>query len=87
MAEQGKAPEVKPEVKAATPPVAPPKPKAPEAQAPKANVLKEDSWMYHKEFEPKLFKKGEEHPDASWSHKNTFGWYRDQKNNFAWRKK
>lgn len=50
------------------------------------NVFEEDSWMYHTLHEPKLFKKGEEVPE-DWSHMNTFGWFRDQKNNFHWRKK
>jgi hypothetical protein len=50
------------------------------------NPAKEDAWMYCKDHEPKLFKKGEEVPEG-WSEKNTFGWIKDIKNNFHWRKK
>lgn len=46
----------------------------------------EDSWMYHKTHEPKLFKRGELIPE-DWNSQNIFGWYRDVTNNFHWRKK
>lgn len=53
---------------------------------PKGPVVSEDSWLYHKDHEPKLFKKGEEVPEG-WGSKNSFGWYKDITNNFHWRKK
>lgn len=48
--------------------------------------LKVDSWMYHKDHEPKLFKKGEEAPEG-WIAENKWKWYKDIANNFQWRKK
>lgn len=48
-------------------------------------VFAEDTWMFHKTHEPKLFKKGETIPD-DWSLNNQWGWYKDIKNNFHWRK-
>jgi len=50
------------------------------------NAAKEDIWMYHKDYEPKLFKKGEPITEG-YVLKNTFGWERDPKNNFIWKKK
>jgi len=41
--------------------------------------------MYHKIHEPKLFKKGEEIPD-DWDAVNKWGWRRDAKNHFNWKK-
>ena len=50
-------------------------------------VLAEDSWYYHKDFEPKLFKKGSPVPGEGWGTINKYSWIMDSKNNFNWRKK
>lgn len=72
--------EKKPEVKA------PEAPKEPEVKNPSGPTVDEDSWLYHKDFEPKLHKKGEA-IESGWEPVNKHKWYRDVKNNFAWRKK
>jgi hypothetical protein len=62
-----------------------PKAPAPVEEVVDPTLFKEDSWMFHKDFEPKLFAKGEKIPE-DWSHLNKWGWLRDPKNGFNWRK-
>ena len=55
----------------------PPKPKGP--------VVKEKSWMYHKDLPPILLEKDQEIPDG-FIPENKWRWYKDMNNNFIWRK-
>lgn len=54
-------------------------------QKPKGPTVKEKSWMYHKDLPPALLEAGQEIPEG-FIPENKFGWYRDQNNNFIWRK-
>lgn len=58
---------------------------ATQPQKPKGQTVKEKSWMYHKDLPPILLEAGQEIPEG-FIPENKFGWYRDQNNNFIWRK-
>lgn len=51
----------------------------------KGPTVKEKSWMYHKDLPPVLLDAGQEIPEG-FIPENKFGWYKDQNNNFIWRK-
>ena len=72
------------EKKAEAPKVEPKKEETKKVETPK-NVAVENIWLYHKDFEPKMFKKGEVIPEG-WEFENKHKWFKDPKNNFSWRK-